>query len=96
VEVVGSAGAGELDVAMAALVEPRQLASGVFAQVERAELVAASDDLNSQPHNQPRDSGGGQSGQSPGAAAPECRGTEFQAKKSSSSLSSSSSSFFDK
>jgi len=89
VEVVGSAGAGELDVAMAALVEPRQLASGVFAQVERAELVAASDDLNSQPHNQPRDSGGGQSGQSPGRRPPSA------GKKSSSSLSSSSS-FFDK
>jgi len=81
VEVVGSAGAGELDVAMAALVEPRQLASGVFVQVERAELVAASDDLNSQPHNQPRDSGGGQSGQSPGGGGPRVQGPPSSRQK---------------
>jgi len=92
VEVVGSAGAGELDVAMAALVEPRQLASGVFVQVERAELVAASDDLNSQPHKQPRDVGVGRVGKVRGAAAPQCRGRRVPGKKSSSS----SSSFFDK
>ena len=66
---------------MAALVEPRQLASGVLAQVERAELVAASDDLNSQPHNQPRDSGGGQSGQSPGGGGPRVQGPPSSRQK---------------